>query len=77
MCYRGLPLCNYYKKIEVAHSFFILCLAAHYLSCEMYSMYNVMDGEVVVTIDPDGSGEIMPFNVKCDGKSKYKLCMSP
>jgi len=36
-------------------------------------MYNVMDGEVVVKIDPDGSGLIEPFNAKCDGKSKKLL----
>ena len=33
-------------------------------------MYTIMDGQQKVTIDPDGSGPLKPFNVICNGKSK-------
>ncbi|KAK3612149.1 hypothetical protein CHS0354_016528 [Potamilus streckersoni] len=48
-------------------------ISTHPLSCEMYSMYTVMDGEEPVTIDPDGSGPLKPFPVKCNGKSDSDL----
>ena len=44
--------------------------ASYQLSCEMHNMYAIMDGEEKVTIDPDGSGPLKPFNVICSGKSK-------
>lgn len=44
-------------------------ISAHQPSCVLHSMYTIMDGQEEVTIDPDGSGPIDPFNVICNGKT--------
>lgn len=48
-------------------------VSAYQLSCEMHNMYTIMDGQESVTIDPDGSGPIGPFNVICNGKTDSGL----